>query len=237
MTLVDVAKAMPDESRLVISRYQQLCDDLVSYFLASITATHNTLLVTIEEAVKTIAHLFGAIATNVWVARENSKNPTDGLSQDESVSIHLYTMEFDSEPLLYYVLHTALHKLPSYVQTICRGFYGKDFSLKYSIRNKCVWWFVGSWTATIEMLRNYNFLDNIGQQILCFIQCQNIGSYFEAVRQVNPVKGLQIIHLRTIQPLFSLVKPSYGIVSLPTSITGSSGIITCNFILFIILTF
>ena len=230
--------------------YQQLCNDLVSYF--------NTLLVTIEETVKPIALLFGAIVANVWVARENLKNPTDDLSQDESASIHLYTMESDSEPLLDGVLHktlcdendrslkpwssflkvflTALHKLPSYVRTICRGLYGKDFSLKYSIKSKCAWWFVRSWTATIEMLRNYNFLGSIGQQILCSIQCQNIRSYFEIIRQVNPVKGLQIIHLRKRQPSFSLVKPSYGIVSLPTPVTRLSGIVTCNLILFIILT-
>ncbi len=32
----------------------------------------------------------------IWVAKQNSQNPADGLRQDESVAIRSYTMEWDS---------------------------------------------------------------------------------------------------------------------------------------------
>ncbi len=73
----------------------------------------------------------------------NSQNPSDGLTQDESGAIYLYTMQFHDEPSLYILLNkslraenreqlkpwfpflklfvTALHKLPSQNKTVWRG--------------------------------------------------------------------------------------------------------------------
>jgi hypothetical protein len=253
-----------------ISRYTNLRNEPVTRLFAPITGYQDMPLVSLEESIKSVSHLFHGIEENVSVAKAKCINPADGLSQDESASIHLYTMEFDSEPSLYHVLNgalcdenrqtlkpwssflrlffTALHKLPSYAQTVWRGLCGEDLSSKYRTKSKFAWWCVCSCTATIEVLRSNNFLGSTGLQTLFSIECQNgksvashsyfkdrekeiilmPGSYFEVVQQLNPAKDLQIIHLKEIQPPYPLVKPPHGIVPLPVRIAEPSGIITWN---------
>jgi hypothetical protein len=54
------------------------------------------------------------------------------------------------------------------------------------------------------------------------------GSYFEVVGQLHPAKDLHIIHLKEIQPPFSLVKPPFNKTSSSASPKKSSGIIASN---------
>ncbi len=144
---------MSHEPNLTVSRYTDLRHEPITRLLIPITAYQDTPQVSLEESIKLVSHLFNGIEGNVWVAKENSKNPANGLSQDESASIQLYTMQFDSEPSLYEVLNkalcdenrqslkpwaaflklflTALHKIPSCTQTVWRGVPGENLSSKY----------------------------------------------------------------------------------------------------------
>jgi hypothetical protein len=138
------------------------------------------------RAIKTclLSHLFEEIEGNVWVAKENCKNPADGLSQDESASIQLYTMQFGSDLLLYHALNknlrsenrqtlkpwfsflklflTALHKLQSQAQTVWRGVRGEDLISKYPTGSKFPWWSVSSCTISLEILQSEQFLGTEG---------------------------------------------------------------------------
>jgi hypothetical protein len=45
-------------------------------------------------SVEPLENIVPNIARNAWIAKERTdENPSDGLSQEESASIHLYTME------------------------------------------------------------------------------------------------------------------------------------------------
>ena len=104
-----MAKSIASGQNLAVSRYTDLRDKPVTRLLAPIIGYQNMPPVSLEDSIEPISHLFDEIEGNVWVAKENCKNPTDDLSQDESASIHLYTMQFGSEFSLYHVLNKNLH--------------------------------------------------------------------------------------------------------------------------------
>ncbi len=103
------------------------------------------------------------IARNAWIAKERSdEKPPNGLSQEESASIHLYTMEWkSSNQSLYLNLNTALRaqnrdflvpyfgylklilsalwKLQSVKKTVWRGVKA-DLSSQYPVGKTFVWW-------------------------------------------------------------------------------------------------
>ncbi|CAF3064771.1 unnamed protein product [Rotaria sp. Silwood2] len=152
-------------------------------------------LVSLEKALEPISHFFNGILENAWVAKENCQQSLEGLTQDESASIHLYTMQFDGGPSLFYVLNrtlraenrqdlqpwfsflklflTALHKLPSHAQTVWRGVRDVDLSSKYPKGKKVAWWGVSSCTTNVEVLKNEQFLGNTGIRTIFSIECQN----------------------------------------------------------------
>ncbi|CAF5145645.1 unnamed protein product, partial [Rotaria sp. Silwood1] len=101
-------------------------------------------LVSLEEAIVPLVSLVPDVEQMVWVAKQNSNGPTDGLSSDESASIILYTMEWEPyEKSFYVILNStlratireqlrpwflylrlvinALEKLPSTTRTVYRG--------------------------------------------------------------------------------------------------------------------
>ncbi|CAF3124152.1 unnamed protein product [Rotaria sp. Silwood2] len=152
-------------------------------------------LVPLEKAVSDISNVFDDIEDYVYVAKENCKQPANGLSQDESASIHLYTMEFGIEPSLYKSLNealraenrrkltpwfpflklflTALYKLPSCAQTIWRGIRDVNLSPEYPIGKKIVWWGVSSCTRSIDILESHQFLGKHGTRTLFSIECKH----------------------------------------------------------------
>ena len=83
------------------SRYTDLCDEPVDRLLSPIKGYENKSLLPLNETVKPISRCFKEIEDYVYVALHNCQNPADGLTQEESASIHLYTMEFDGGPSLY----------------------------------------------------------------------------------------------------------------------------------------
>ncbi|CAF1154758.1 unnamed protein product [Adineta steineri] len=95
-------------TNLAVSRYTDFRDEPVTHLLTPIGGYEDMPLVSLEQAVGPISHLFDGIDVYLWTAKRNSANPADGLSQDESASIHLYTMEFNPEPSFYHLLNQNL---------------------------------------------------------------------------------------------------------------------------------
>ncbi|CAF1294521.1 unnamed protein product, partial [Didymodactylos carnosus] len=91
-----------------VSRYTDIRDEPIDRLLVPIKGYQDELLLPLEEAIIPIAHLFIDLEENVWIAKQNCQNPQDGLSQNESVSIHLYTMQFTLGESLYVVLNRTL---------------------------------------------------------------------------------------------------------------------------------
>ncbi|CAF3971452.1 unnamed protein product [Rotaria sp. Silwood1] len=143
-----MSKPTSPHENLTKFRYTDLLAEPIARLLSPIKGYEAAPLVSLEQAVTSIAIFFDCIEENVWIVKENSKTPSDGLNQDESVAVHLYTMQFDSDPSFYQLLNltlrgensdnfkrwfaylklfmTALHKLPSHLQTVWRGVCGVD---------------------------------------------------------------------------------------------------------------
>jgi hypothetical protein len=67
-------------------------------------------LLSLEDACKPLEDIIDdELNQNITIAKMNSKKPSDGLTQDESAAIHLYTMEWSThENSLYAVLNRTL---------------------------------------------------------------------------------------------------------------------------------
>jgi hypothetical protein len=81
-------------------RYSDVSDEPMTRLLSPIKGYEAVSLVSLEEAVASVSKFFDGIQDYVYVAKENCKYPADGLNQDESASIHVYTMKFDIKPSL-----------------------------------------------------------------------------------------------------------------------------------------
>lgn len=159
--------------------------------------------VSLEDACQPILTIVPHLAAHIWIAKENSKNPSDGLTQDESAAIHLYTMEWDpniyeTRESLYAHLNrtlkqtdrtklrpwfrflklflTALAKLPFVPrQTVWRGVH-KDLSNDYPKDSKPTWWGFSSCTASLVVLESDIYLGNTGTRTLFSIETFNARS-------------------------------------------------------------
>ena len=162
------------------SRFTDLYDEPVDRLLSPIKGYEDKPLLPLTETIKPISGFFNEIEDNVFVALHNCQNPADDLTQEESASIHLYTMQFHGGPSLYLLLNqslraenreelkpwfsflklflTALHKLPSQSKTVWRGVKNVDLSSKYKTGTKFAWWGVSSCTTHIEVLESNQFL-------------------------------------------------------------------------------
>ncbi|CAF5122476.1 unnamed protein product, partial [Rotaria sp. Silwood1] len=175
------------------SRFTDLYDEPIDHLLCPIKGYQDKPLVSLTEAIEPVAGFFNEIEDNVLVALHNCQNPADELTQQESASIHLYTMEFDDGPSLYLLLNeslraesreslkpwfsylklflTALHRLPSQSKRVWRGIRGVDLSSKYKTGTKFAWWGVSSCTADMKLLESPKFLGKHGIRTLFSIEC------------------------------------------------------------------
>jgi hypothetical protein len=64
-------------------------------------------LVSLEQAVTEIEPPIDDLDTMIWTAKRNSRNPEDGLTSDESASIHLYALE---QPEAHQSIYSLLNK-------------------------------------------------------------------------------------------------------------------------------
>ena len=69
-------------------------------------------LVSLEEAVQKLVPILPMIQTYAYVAKQRCKKTADSLTQDESASIMLYTMEWEPQnECLYVVLNATLRSI------------------------------------------------------------------------------------------------------------------------------
>lgn len=230
--------------------------------LQPIEGYRNLPLVSLNEAVESIVFCCPDIQRRADIAKENCQNPADGLDQNESASIYLYTMEWEPrEQCLYYVLNatlrtenrqklkswllylklilTALTKLPSAQQTIWRGV-KCNLNEEYEVGKRYVWWSPSSCTASILILESDQFLGKQGLRTLFNIECLNgktiqrhssiyledeflllPATQIEVVSKLDAGAGLTIIHVKQVQPSFSLIEsPSTNPITITENLSN-----------------
>jgi hypothetical protein len=163
--------------------------------LLPIDGYENIRLVSLEEAVNPLISLFpeGSLLSKVWTLKERCREPADGLSQDESASIMLYTVDWSSsEQSLYFILNRtlrmedrnmlkpwfpylrlfigALIQLPSINDTIYRGV-KNDLSNEYQPSTNLTWWGFSSCTDSIQTLESDQFCGTSGVRTMFHIKC------------------------------------------------------------------
>jgi hypothetical protein len=181
-------------------RYLQGISDELNQLLQPISGYAREPLLSLEEACEPLLPLVPRLPPHIWIAKENSKNPADNLTQDESASIRLYTMEWDavdgsSRGSLYAHLNrtlkmidrtklrpwfrylklflTALAKLPiAPQQTVWRGV-RKDHSADYPPGAEVTWWAFSSCTTSLSVLESELYLGNVGTRTLFSIEVFN----------------------------------------------------------------
>ncbi|CAF1394108.1 unnamed protein product [Adineta steineri] len=185
-------------------------------------------LVSLEEAVTPLISILPEIQDYAYVAKQRCESvPPDDLTQDESASIMLYSMEWEPhEECLYFALNatlrtedrrklkpwfsylklilTALEKLPS---TRCYAFRGVnlDLSKLYTKGKEFVWWGFSSCTTSIEILDNEQFLGKTGERTLFSIECDSgkdisRHSYFQSEKEVLLPAARQFIVVSCLRP-------------------------------------
>ncbi|CAF1290374.1 unnamed protein product [Rotaria magnacalcarata] len=165
-------------------------------FLTPISGYAKMPLVPLEEAVEPLVSILPEVQSYAYVAKQRCENPADGLTQDESASIMLYTMGW--EPLdecLYFVLNktlrspnrqqnlkpwylfmrlllNALFRLPLLQITAYRGV-KLDLSKKYNIGKTIVWWGFSSCTRAVGVLESDLFLGKTDDRTMFTLQCKS----------------------------------------------------------------
>jgi hypothetical protein len=167
----------------------------VDRYLSPIRGYEDQPLIPLIESIKPISRFFNDIEAYVKTALHNCRNPADGLDQQESASIHLYTMQFSGGRSLYVLLNqslraenrdelkpwfsflklflTALYKLPSQSKIVWRGIKNVDLSSKYKEGTKFAWWGVSSCNTNIKILESNAFLGKTGERTIFSIECFN----------------------------------------------------------------
>ncbi|CAF0994686.1 unnamed protein product [Adineta steineri] len=206
-------------------------------------------VVSLEEADKPLVSLLPAVQSYAYIAKQKCMKPADDLTQNESAAIMLYTMGW--EPLdqcLYHALNTilrsedrqqlqpwfhylkllltALSQLPPMMpRTLYRGI-KLDFSNKYSMNEKLVWWSFTSCTKSINVLSSELFLGKTGSRTMFAIETNsgiNIRNHsffkkedevlllpareFKVRGRLDQGGGLYVIQLKEIQPPAPLLQP------------------------------
>ncbi|CAF1118820.1 unnamed protein product [Adineta steineri] len=185
-------------------------------------------IVPLEEAVTPLISILPEIQDYAYVAKQRCESvPPDNLTQDESASIMLYSMEWEPhDECLYFALNatlrtedrrklkpwfsylklilTALEKLPSTLRSVFRGV-NLDLSKQYTKEKSFVWWGFSSCTTSIEVLQNEQFLGKTGQRTLFTIECDSgkdisRHSYFQSEKEVLLLAARQFIVVGCLRP-------------------------------------
>jgi len=183
-------------------------------------------LVSLEEAVQSIVHLFNDdIHRYVYIAKQNTRTPKDELTSDESAAIHLYSMQWTHvNDSLYIHLNralravnrqalipwfsflklflTALFKLPSSHSTIWRGVKG-DLSSQYNKDQDIVWWGVSSCAVSVSVIEQ--FIGRTGTRTIFSIEAINAKfirehAYFKEEDEIILPPGTYLKVIDKMQP-------------------------------------
>ena len=153
-------------------------------------------LVPLEEAVKPLVPLLPAVQSYAYAAKQRCKKPADGLTQDQSAAIMLYSMGWEPlEECLYVALNdtlrsvdreklkpwflflklflTALTRLPSIPHLIVYRGVKLDLSEQYQKGDTIIWWGFSSCTTSIEVLQSEQFLGKTGARTMFAIKCNS----------------------------------------------------------------
>lgn len=175
-------------------------EDQPQEILQPICGYNNEPLLSLEEACEPLLKIVPRLQAHIWVTKQNSKNPSDDLTEDESGAIRLYTMEWDPTPgeqrvSLYSHLNrtlkevdrgklrpwfrylklllTALAKIPSSSQqTVWRGV-KKDQSADYPPGAHVTWWGFSSCTKSLNVLESDLYLGKTGTRTLFSVEVFN----------------------------------------------------------------
>ena len=153
-------------------------------------------LVKLEKAIEPIVAFCPDVCRRAYIAKDSCDQPTDGLTQDESAAIFLYTTEWEPrDQCLYVVLNSilrsksrkisiqpwllymklllsALFKLPSQRMTVWRGVC-LDLRTEYKKGKTCTWWGFSSCTKSISVLQSEYFLGQEGKRTMFSIDIFN----------------------------------------------------------------
>jgi hypothetical protein len=197
-------------------------------FLLPIDGYQKVDLLPLEDTMKSIEkYIDPDIQEKVYIAKKRCKNPKDGLTQDESASIQIYTMESTNhKESLYYNLNkalrkedrqqlipyfaylklilTALWKLPSFSGRVWRGVNG-DLTKDFREDDTLVWWGFSSCTRYLSVLESDQFLGKEGIRTLFSIECSNgkiikNHSYFIHEDEVLLLPGIELLVTGKVRP-------------------------------------
>lgn len=197
-------------------RFLSNIKDEPSNILQPIAGYEREPLLSLEDACQPLYSLIEDLPQYIWISKQNCKRPEDGLTVDESASIHLYTMEWTySEQSLYTKLNralrgvnrqelkpwfrylklflTALFKLPAVEGVVWRGVHG-DLSSQYQNSNEQAWWAVSSCTLSLKVLESPLYLGKTGTRTLFSIETQTgrrirSHSYFKHEEEILLLPG------------------------------------------------
>lgn len=153
-------------------------------------------LVSLEEAIEPLVPILPDVRRHAYAAKQKCRNPADNLTQDESASIMLYTMEWKPlDKCLYYVLNktlrtkdfekqlefwylylrlflNALHRLPTIATIAYRGV-KSNLSNRYIEGETIVWRGFSSCTNSIGVLKSQLLMGKTGSRTMFILQCKS----------------------------------------------------------------
>jgi hypothetical protein len=157
-------------------------------------------LVSLEEAVDPLTSLVPEVERMAWTVKQSHFTREHGLTDDESASILLYTMEWEPRDQSFYIIlnntlqaanrnllrpwflylrliMTAFAKLPSdsHRLTVFRGV-KLDLRAQYPDGSTVTWWGFSSCTTSVGVLNNERFLGQVGTRTLFSIECHSAKS-------------------------------------------------------------
>lgn len=187
-----------DKGIEIEQRIQRLTDiaDEPHDFLMPVDGYENMPIVSLEKAVEPLLPFLPKVLKYVYIAKQKSKDPKDGLTEDESASIMLYSMGWEpNNQCLYVAMNsilrskdraklkpwylylklflTALFRLPSIPHLhVYRGI-RLNMSEHYTPGKTVVWWGFSSCTKTLPVLQSEEFLGAAGVRTLFNIDCHS----------------------------------------------------------------
>ncbi|CAF1173284.1 unnamed protein product [Rotaria sordida] len=195
-----MAAKLVDESKH--TRFSD-CTSQPQELLAPIQGYETMPLVSLEEAVNPLIPLVPEVKRMAWTVKQSHFKGEHGLSDDETASILLYTMEWEPRERSFYIIFnntlqtanrqllrpwylylrlimTSLAKLPpDFNRSVVYRGVKLDLSAQYPIGETVTWWRFSSCTTSIGVLSNEQFLGQSGTRTLFSIECQSAKSIKE----------------------------------------------------------
>ncbi|CAF1201348.1 unnamed protein product [Rotaria sordida] len=185
-------------------------------------------LVPLEEAITPLVSILPEVQDYAYVAKQRCEPvPADGLTQDQSASIILYTMEWEPhEECLYFALNatlraedrrklkpwfsylklilTALKQLRSTRHFVYRGV-KMNLIKQYPLGKTFVWWGFSSCASKMGVLENEQFLGKTGDRTMFTIDCESgkdisRHSYYQSEDEILLLPARQFEVISCLQP-------------------------------------